>query len=155
MTASIMVGNKVGEKRYDLAQNYSIRFLYISIISGVIMAIALFLSASGLTHLFALDQNISNLITKSLIFYSFLLPLKFLATVIIVGIIRGGGSTTYAFLVEAACVWGIGVPAVFISIFIFKLPLPYIYLVMGLEEGIKTLIGFLKIKSKTWIKDFT
>jgi putative MATE family efflux protein len=155
MASSIMVGNKVGEKNYELAQTYSIRFIVISIISGFCMGIFLLITAPGLTHLFALDENISHLIIQTLTVFSFLLPLKFLATVIIVGLIRGGGSPSFAFIVEVFSVWGIGVPSVFISVFIFKLSLPTIYLVMGLEEVVKTIIGFYKIKSKTWIKDFT
>jgi len=155
MSASIMVGNKVGEKRYELAQVYSNRFLFLSIISGAIVGILLFFSAPFLTHLFRLENNVSQLIITTLSFFAFLIPLKFLVTAIIVGIIRGGGSTTFAFITEAISVWFIGVPSVFIAIFIFKLPLPYIYLVMSLEEVFKTIIGLYKIKSKTWIKDFT
>ncbi len=155
MSASIMVGNKVGEKQYELAQSYSNRFLILSIISGVLVGMLLFFSAPLLTHLFRLENDVSQLIIKTLSFFAFLIPLKFLVTAIIVGIIRGGGSTTFAFITEAISVWCIGVPSVFIAIFIFKLPLPYVYLVMSLEEVFKTSIGLYKIKSKTWIKDFT
>jgi Na+-driven multidrug efflux pump len=155
MAASIMVGNKVGEKEYELAQTISNRFLVISILSGVIMGLTLLVSAPFLTHLFALNSEISALIIKTLTYFAFLIPLKFLVTVIVVGIVRGGGSTTFAFLTEALCVWLIGVPSVFIAIFVFNLPLPFVYLVMGLEEVVKTIIGLYKIKSRTWIKDFT
>ncbi|MGD1823267.1 MAG: MATE family efflux transporter [Pleomorphochaeta sp.] len=155
MSASIMVGNKVGEKNYDLAQSYAIRFNYISILSGILMGLILYLSAPFLTHFFALEDIISNLIINTLSIFALLLPIKFLTTAIIVGSIRGGGSTTFAFILEAFCVWLIGVPSVFISIFIFNLPLPMVYLAMGLEEVGKSLIGLRKIKSKTWIKDLT
>lgn len=155
MAASIMIGNKVGEKEYEVAQIMSNRFLFISLISGVLMGLLLLVSAPVLTRLFSLNDTVSTLIIKTLFYYSFLFPLKFVVTVIIVGIIRGGGSTTFAFLSEALCVWLIGVPSVFIAIFIFDLPLPLVYLVMSLEEVAKTIIGFIKIKSKTWIKDFT
>jgi putative MATE family efflux protein len=155
MAASIMVGNKVGEKEYDIAQTISNRFLIISILSGVIMGLILLVSAPFLTHLFSLNSEISTLIIKTLNYFAFLIPLKFLVTVIVVGIVRGGGSTTFAFLTEALCVWLIGVPSVFIAIFVFNLPLPFVYLVMGLEEVVKTIIGLYKLKSRTWIKDFT
>ena len=155
MSASIMVGNKVGEKNYNLAQSYAIRFNYISFISGAIVGLILYISAPFLTHFFVLEKNITILIIKSLTIFALLLPIKFLTTAIIVGTIRGGGCTTYAFILEALSVWLIGVPSVFISIFILKLPLPMIYLAMGLEEIGKTIIGVIKISKKTWIKDFT
>lgn len=155
MSASIMVGNKVGEKNNTLAQEYAKSFNYLSLISGAIVGFILFMTAPFLTHFFALEKTINTLIINSLNVFAILLPIKFLTTAIIVGTIRGGGCTTFAFILEALSVWGIGVPCVFISIFIFKLPLPYVYLVMGIEEITKTIIGLLKIKSKTWIKNFT
>ena len=122
MSDSIMIGNKVGEKKYDLAQVYAIRFNYLSLISGAIVGLILFISAPFLTNFFSFDSNTILLINRTLSIFALLLPIKFLTTAIIVGTIRGGGSTTFAFLLEAICVWGIGVPCVYISIFILKLP---------------------------------
>ncbi len=155
MSDSIMIGNKVGEQKYDLAQTYATRFNYLSLISGAIVGLILFISAPFLTHFFSFDETTILLINKTLTIFALLLPIKFLTTAIIVGTIRGGGSTTFAFLLEAACVWGIGVPCVYISIFVLKLPLPMVYLAMGIEEVGKTLIGLKKIKNKTWIKNLT
>jgi Na+-driven multidrug efflux pump len=155
MSASIMIGNKIGEKNYPLSQTYAIRFNYLSILSGIGVGLILYFVAPVLTKAFSLGDDVSILIIKSLSVYAFLLPLKFLVTAIIVGILRGGGSTTFAFLTEALCIWLIGVPSVFIAVFVFKVSLPVVYLVMSLEEISKGIIGLLKIKRKTWIKDFT
>ncbi|MGD1820357.1 MAG: MATE family efflux transporter [Pleomorphochaeta sp.] len=155
MSASIMIGNKIGEKNYPLSQTYAIRFNYLSILSGIGVGLILYFVAPVLTKAFSLGDDVSILIIKSLSVYAFLLPLKFLVTAIIVGILRGGGSTTFAFLTEALCIWLIGVPSVFIAVFVFNVSLPVVYLVMSLEEISKGIIGLLKIKRKTWIKDFT
>lgn len=153
--SSIMIGNKIGEKEYELAQLFAKRFVVIAFSFGFLMSIFLAISAPLLTSFFGLEKSISNLIIQSLYAFSLILPIKFLANVVIVGIIRGGGSTAFILIAETICVWLIGVPAVFISVFLLKLPLPTIYLITGIEEITKTLIGIFKIKSKTWIKDYT
>lgn len=148
---AIMVGNKIGQNQIAVARLYARLLLTISFISGVILALFLSLLSQFLIVPFNLSKEVGSLASSSLKTLSFLIPIKALNMVLIVGLLRSGGDTRFSMFAELFGVWFIGVPFAFIGVFFLALPLHYLYLFVGTEEVFKTLIGFFRIKSGKWI----
>ncbi|NCB00942.1 MAG: MATE family efflux transporter [Spirochaetia bacterium] len=149
--AAILLGNKIGENKIDLAQKYAYSLIKLVIIIGFIMGLALFFLAPYIPLIFSLSEYVFTITVKSLQMMALLIPMKACTMLIVVGILRSGGDTKFSMMTELAGVWGIGVPLAFIGVLVFKLPIYYIYLLVGLEEFFKGFIGFNRVRSKKWI----
>jgi Na+-driven multidrug efflux pump len=73
--------------------------------------------------------------------------------VLIVGIMRSGGDTRFAFALDVGTVWLVGVPLAFIGAFVLYWPVYYVYLLIMVEEIVKWVIGVARYFSKAWIND--
>jgi putative MATE family efflux protein len=149
--AAIMLGNKIGEGKLERAQKDAIRLLKIVFFVGIFMGIGLYTLSSTIPKIFSLSPYVYDITSHSLRLLSFLIPVKAFSMMIVVGILRSGGDTRYAMFTEITGVWGIGVPLAFLGVLVFHLPIYYMYLLVGLEEFYKALVGLFRVRSKKWI----
>ena len=54
-------------------------------------------------------------------------------------------------LVDIIGTWLFGVPLAFISAFILKLSIPYVYFILSLEEVVRLIIAIVLFKRKKWM----
>ena len=69
----------------------------------------------------------------------------------LIGILRSGGDTRYAFFIDAGAIWCIGVPLAFIGAFGLHLPVHWVYLMVMTEEVVKLLLGLQRFFSQRWV----
>ncbi len=81
--------------------------------------------------------------------------IKVLGATGIVGVLRGGGDTTFAMILDGGTVWVIGVPVAFIGAMLLSMPVYSIYAIITIEELIKVMLIILRFISKKWIKNTT
>lgn len=73
----------------------------------------------------------------------------------IVGVLRGGGDTTFGMIIDIGSVWIVGVPLAFIGAMVFEMPVYYLLLLITLEELVKVVVAIPRMLSKKWIKNIT
>lgn len=151
--AAVMVGKKIGEGNKDVAWTYSKRFIKLAISFGAIIGIILI----AFSNLVLLPYNVSE-VAKSyawqfLIVLSIAMPFKMFNYVNIVGVLRSGGDTLYCLILDVCAVWLIGVPSVFVTGLLLKLPALIVFIALNSEETVKGVVGFRRFKSKKWIND--
>jgi Na+-driven multidrug efflux pump len=86
---------------------------------------------------------------------AFILWLRVSNFIIFIGILRSGGDTRYAFIIDAIAVWLIGIPLAFLGGFVLHLPVHWVYLLVMSEELIKFIVVLRRFLSKKWINDLT
>ena len=151
-SAAVMIGNKIGENQISLSQRYAMTFLKVSFTVGLIMGSLFFMISPLLVSIFNLTSYVYDLSVLSLRVLSLYLPVKALTMMIVVGILRSGGDTTFSMVVEISGVWFIGVPLAFLGALVFDLPIYAIYALIGLEEIYKSIISLMRIKKGKWIR---
>ena len=87
--------------------------------------------------------------------YSLSMPIKVFNGINIIGTFRSGGDTKFAMLTEVSTIWLIGVPVVFISALVFKLPIYWVIIMSLSEEFSKAIICYRRYRSKKWINRLT
>jgi len=153
---SVMIGNKIGEGDEEEAYNYAIQFLTMSTIAGLGLGIVLFLTPDLTLKLFrSLEPDVYDLSKKLLMIMGLFYFIRTFNATLIVGVLRGGGDTSFSMYLEMGAVWLIGVPLGFIGAIILKWPVHIVFILVSIEEVIKAIIGFPRIKSKRWIKNIT
>ncbi|WP_132996410.1 MATE family efflux transporter [Sporanaerobacter acetigenes] len=149
--AAIMVGNKIGAGEEDLAIEYATRLGILAPMIGLATGIILWFTAPLITRPFNINKDTLKLTITVLRIMAVFAPLRFFNVLMIVGVFRGGGDTTYSMWVQLGTVWCFAIPAGYIAAVYFKLPLDNVFFIICLEEVIK--IGFeaKRLHSKKWI----
>jgi putative MATE family efflux protein len=148
---AIMIGNRIGEGKIDVAKLYASRLMKIGFIIGLGLGALLVAMSSILVVPFNLSPSVARMTIYSLMALGVLIPIKSFNMVSIVGILRSGGDTRFSMLAELASVWIIGVPFAFIGALVLHMPIYYLYLFVGLEEVFKLIAGVIRIKSGKWV----
>jgi putative MATE family efflux protein len=149
--SAIMIGNRIGEGRIEMAKSYALRLLMSGLILAVLLGVALILTSPFLPIPFNLSPGVLQLTTYTLVAMGILLPIKAYNMIMMVGVLRAGGDTRFSMIAELAGVWLIGVPLAFIGALVIKMPIYYLYLFIALEEVFKLIVGMVRIKRGRWI----
>ncbi|WP_201259933.1 MATE family efflux transporter [Tissierella sp. P1] len=135
--AAIMIGNKIGAGEEKIAINYAIKLGIFAPIVGLITGISLWIASPAVVGLFKINKDTLDITITVLKIMAFFAPLRFFNVLMIVGIFRGGGDTTYSMLVQLGTIWCFAIPAGFIAATYFKLPLEKVFFIISLEEVVK------------------
>ena len=151
VATSITVGNELGAMKMEQAKESgekSIAFSFlIGILTGIIMAVLIFFIPKIYSHA---DITTINLAKKLMIIFSCSMIIRSLNFTLFIGILRGGGDTRYAFILETITIWCIAVPLCIVSALVFKLQPEIVYIFIFSEELIKLFIVFKRFKSGKW-----
>lgn len=153
IAASIMIGNQIGAGEEKLAENYANKIGFISPFIGLVFGLFLWILAPILVKPFNIEAETVVSTIRVLRIMAVFCPIRVYNLVMIVGIFRGGGDTTYSMLVQAGTIWLYSVPISFIAAFIFKLPVTTVYFLICTEEFIKIGFEIKRLKSGKWIKN--
>jgi len=77
--------------------------------------------------------------------------LKTINSIIVVGVLRGGGDTHYGMKLEMSCVWLVGVPLSLLAAGVWHLPVTLVVICAGMEEVTKVVVGLYRVYSQKWI----
>ena len=154
--STVMIGSKIGAGEKEEAYNYSIMFLSMSTISGLVLGMIMSLSPDLTLSLFRnLEPELYEVARKMLVIMGLIFTIRTFNATLIVGVLRGGGDTTYSMYLEMGSVWLIGVPLAFLGALVFKLPVYWVMALISTEEIVKAAIAIPRVLSKKWIKDLT
>lgn len=146
----IMIGNKLGLWENEEAYNYSKKFIRIGIVGSVSSGMLLILLAKMYTSIFNISSDLRGCTFRLLTIFSLVLWIKVSNMIIGNGILRSGGKTKYTLYLDILGTWGIGVPIGFISAFILKLSIEWVYLLICSEELVRFIIGLKLVYSRKW-----
>ena len=152
---AVIIGHKIGQRLTKIAKNYANRFVIICVIWGAAVGFIMYAFAPYLTMIFSVKPETVELIEKTLKSMSLVVLFKAFNTVVILGVLRSGGDTKYAFYSEMFCMWVVGVPAAIICGVFLKLPLYVMVIYVGLEEFTKALFIIPRLISKKWVHNLT
>ncbi|EFR30535.1 MATE family efflux transporter [Eremococcus coleocola] len=153
---TIMVGNKIGQGQIEEVKSYASRFLKLGLGSGVVIALIMGLTPQWSLRLFgSLSTTVQGLAVTLLQVMAVIFVIKTLTSIIVVGILRGGGDTRFSMFLEMGTSWLIGVPLAFIGAALLKWPVYGVIALVGIEEVVKVLIGLLRVRTGKWVHNVT
>lgn len=153
---TVMIGNKIGggdeEEAYDYAKNFMVLSTILGLILGIIQAITPKLT---LMLFSGLEPSLYEVSRKLLIVMGLTFVIRVFNSTAIVGVLRGGGDTSFAMVLDIGSVWIVGVPLAFLGALVLNIEVHYLLLLVTLEEVIKVVVTIPRMLSKKWIKDIT
>jgi len=153
---TVMIGSKIGSGDEDEAYEYAKNFMILATLLGLVLGLIQAATPNLTLKLFSgLDQSLYEVSRRMLIVMGLTFVIRVFSVTGIVGVLRGGGDTTFAMIIDAGTVWIIGVPLAFIGALMLDIPVYWIYAIVTIEELIKIIIIIPRIINKKWIKDIT
>jgi len=151
--ASIMIGNRIGEDKEELAIDYAVKLGILTPMIGLASGVALWIASPHIVSIFNINKDTVEMTIVVLRIMAVFAPLRFFNVLMIVGVFRGGGDTTYSMLVQLGTVWFFAIPAGYIGAVVFNLSLSEVFFIICLEEVVKIGFELKRLHSKKWIKN--
>lgn len=146
---SIMLGIELGSGRIDMAITYAKKLAILVFISGLVMGGFLILSIPGLINIFHIAPDSINLMTKVFKVIGTFMALKSINTFIVISVLRSGGDTKFAMIVEVIAMWCFSIPATFYGAY-HGYSMWILVAFTYLEEIVKMFAIFPRALSKKW-----
>jgi putative MATE family efflux protein len=149
----ILVGQKLGEGKTELAYNMSKRMVRMGVVVGVIFGAAVIAAGKPLLGLFSFTDKGAEYAFRILIVYGVTTWLSVYNGIHVTGTLRCGGDTKFAMLTETGTVWLIGVPLAFITSLYLHFPIYLAVLAVKAEEAVKSIFLTRRYLSRRWLKN--
>ncbi|MDM8533700.1 MATE family efflux transporter [Clostridiaceae bacterium HSG29] len=149
----VMIGTNIGANNELMAKKYAFMLIKIAQIFCVITIIIMMPLIPVLNSFFNLSPDVYEMANKTLKVFMYFSFFKVFNLMMIVGVLRGGGDTKFAMLLEIGSVWFIGVTMAFLGAVVLKLPVNIVVSMIMLEEVIKFVFGFYRLRSMKWLNN--
>jgi len=153
--ACVVIGKTVGEGDYDRVREYSgtIQIMFLAI--GVVMSALVFLLRVPFASLYGVSPEARKLASEMIAIAAVSLIGTTYHASCFVGINRGAGDSRFVMVVDMICGWLIVLPVAYIAAFVLKLPLPWMFLMLRIDQLFKWIIAFFRLRGNAWIRNVT
>ncbi len=152
---AIIIGKAIGEHKEELAKVYAKRFIRITFVLGIIGA-GVILGVSGIAQSqMTLSQEAKYYLKVMMFVMTYFAVCQAYNTTMVVGIFRAGGDTTFGLILDASTLWGCSILFGALAAFVWKLPIPFVYMIIMSDEIIKIPLTTLRYKSYKWVRNVT
>lgn len=150
---AVVLGNELGANKLEKAEKHATFIFTMQIfLTAIIMVTCLFIR-KPLINLFNVSGQVAQNVVYCLNVFIFYLPFRMFNFINIVGVLRCGGDTKIAMILDITAVWLVGIPLAVISGLFLDLPIYLVYLFVSFEEIYKFVLGFIRYKKKIWVKN--
>lgn len=150
--ALILVGQKLGQRKDEEAYELAALIIKLTTVIGLIFGGALLMCGKPLIGLYNFSPEGGRIAFLILVVDALTMVFYILNGVIISGILRSGGDTWFAMILDCGTIWLIGVPLAFISTGVFRIPIYMAVLICKTEEVVKLALSLKRFFSKKWAR---
>jgi Na+-driven multidrug efflux pump len=148
---AIIVGNAIGSGHQEKAQGYVRQALTINLVMGLSIGALIFFSRGLILSYFNITETTRRLAMNILVVVAGVMWMRSSNFIFFIGMMRAGGDTRFAWMMDVISLWGIGVPLALTGAFVLRLPVYYVYLLVMVEEALKFVVSIFRYRSKRWI----
>lgn len=153
MASGVMIGEEIGKDNEKLAYEYSKKVIFLFPIIAIVLSLPIFFTRNFIVEFYSIPEVVKYNSKMILMMFCFVFPLKVFNLTNLIGILRSGGDTKVAFLLDIIPLWLIGVPIAYFTGLKFGLPIYLIYLLINIEELVKSIFSCKRVFSKKWMKN--
>lgn len=153
----ILLGNIIGENKLEEARDAAKKIMKLTVISGAIgglivvaaMPVVLNYASSSLSG------QAMHYLKCMLWINTYYIMGAAVNTTLIAGAFRAGGDSRFGFICDTITMWCYGVPLGFLSAFVLKLPVMWVYFLLCTDEFVKWPFVLRHYRSGKWLNNIT
>lgn len=150
--AGILIGKSLGKKEYDRAYRESKKLMIYGLCGSAVLSALLVLLSRYYVEIYQVEDGVKQIAVQLLFVFALISPVKVQNMILGGGIIRSGGRTGYVMWIDIIGTWVFGVPLGLLAAFVLKLPIPYVYFMLSLEECVRLAMSLVVFKRKKWMR---
>lgn len=150
--AGILIGKELGREDYASAYRRSKRLLLYGLIGSFVLSAALIYLMGFYTDIYNVETYVKQTAQQILLVFALVSPVKVMNMILGGGIVKSGGQTRVIMVIELFGTWGVGVPLALLSAYVWRLPIPLVYLLLSMEECVRLLLTWIVFVRKNWMK---
>lgn len=150
--AGILIGKELGKGEYGSAYKKSKRLMLYGLIGSIILSVLLVFMMSFYTDIYNVEDYVKQVARQILLMFAIVSPVKVMNMILGGGIVKSGGRTRIVMIIELIGTWGFGVPLGLISAYIWKLEIPWVYLILSMEECVRLGLMWIVFVQKKWMQ---
>lgn len=149
--AGVMIGKRLGANDARSAYQDAKRLMHTGLVCSVLLSISIITWNKYYGSIFRVEDDVRRMTGYVLLVYALVMPVK-VQNMILGGILRSGGKTTFVMVIDLIGTWIFGVPLGLLAAFVFHLPIAAVYFVLSLEECIRVAISLAVFRKKKWMQ---
>lgn len=149
--ASVIVGKRLGSEDYENAYRACKKLIVYGAVGSVALSAVVLLTSGLYVRIYRVAPDVKILTRQILAAYAIIAPFKVLNMILGGGILRSGGRTKYVMFIDTVGTWFFGVPLGLVSAFVLKLPVPWVYFILSLEECVRFSVSLVVFCKKKWM----
>ncbi|BES64490.1 MATE family efflux transporter [Gottschalkiaceae bacterium SANA] len=150
---AVILGNTLGEGKIEEAKQEGRWFLMIACSVGLVLGAVLFFSKPFALQFYTVQNDTLQIASGLLTVMAISMPLRMMNATTIVGVLRSGGDTRFALLVDVGSVWFVGTALAFFGAYILHWPIVWVFALVNLMEVTKTAVGLPRVLTNRWAKN--
>ena len=153
--SSVIIGQAIGAGNLPRAMEMSRKIMRIAFVFSIVCACFLEIIAKPGLVFYTLKPEVLQMTVRVIRVLGVAVFFKMLNWTILIGILRAGGDTKVAFILDTVFLLFYAVPVAFLGTMVWKLPVYQVVALANIEEIIKFVFAFWRYKSRKWIHDLT
>lgn len=145
-----ILGNKLGEGNREMAILYSRKIMKLAIGIGLLTGAVLFVITPIVPKIFGVSDESGNLIIHILKVRAMINCVVTFNWTNVTGILRSGGDTIWALLIDVGPMWLIGVPLALAGATLWRWPIYLVVMATFVDELVKFIIGVPRALRNKW-----
>lgn len=150
---TVILGNELGANNLKRADQYARNFMILQFGLGIVVVFLSLVMRGPIIQLFHVSDEVAVYIRNCLLVFALYAPVKMFNFINIVGVLRSGGDTKAALLLDTTGVWFIGIPLAFLGGMVLKAPIYIVYAMVLVEEIYKMALGIPRYRKKKWLRN--
>ncbi len=154
--SAVLVGRSLGADDIDGAWRLQHFFNRLTFGLLVLLSSALWFARPWVLEIFKpLPETTAHLLIQTLGIFCGLVWLKVFNMIRIIGVLRAGGDNKFCLITDSIVMWGVGLPVYATAVFLGGWSFTILYALMFLEDALKFLPVYFRIKKRKWMQNLT
>ena len=153
--ASVTMGKTIGSGNLELAKVYSKKLQKLFVVMGLICGILLFFIRIPVLSLYQLSPETREMANTFLIILSVVMVGMSYQMPTNAGILRGGGDTRFALVLDLISFWSIVIPLSYLAAFRWHASPIVVVMLLNSDQVFKCIPAFLRVNRFRWVHSLT
>ncbi len=151
----ILLGKVIGENRLEDARTDARKLMKLTILSGAVGGLLILAATPLILKYTVLTDTAMHYLKYMLLINTYYVMGAAVNTTLIAGVFRAGGDSRFGFVCDVIDMWVYAVPLGFLSAFVFKLPVMWVYFLLCTDEFVKWPWVIRHYRSGKWLHNIT
>jgi len=150
--SGILTGHTMGQGDFDKAQKQGYAFLFMSFVIGCFAALVILVLRGPIITFYKVSPEAKEIAWELMNAILIIVIFQSMSSILTKGVLRAGGDTKFLMAGDILFLWIASIPLGYLAGLVFHWPAFWIYTFLKIDQIIKCIWCFFRLKSGKWMK---